>query len=129
MGRKFTVPYGLYVGFGYINPTLAAQTGFTDDDLNLIFTAFKARRKTLRANLALVNQAALTPGTRVETFGLSPKYLNGLHATVVAGTARRAGDILINVDEDDRYFARGNGRRRFNLDPLAVPASTLKAEV
>ena len=103
-------------------------TEATDDDLNLIFTAFKARRKTLRANLALVNQAALTPGTRVETFGLSPKYLNGLHATVVAGTARRAGDILINVDEDDRYFARGNGRRRFNLDALAVPASTLKAE-
>jgi hypothetical protein len=102
-------------------------TEATDDDLNLIFTAFKARRKTLRANTALINQATLTPGTRVETFGLSPKYLNGLHAVVVAGNARRPGDLLINVDEADRYFV--SGRRRFNLDALAVPASTLKAEV
>lgn len=35
MGRKFTVPYGLYVGYGYINATLAQQTGFTDEDLKL----------------------------------------------------------------------------------------------
>jgi CRISPR-associated protein Csd2 len=35
MGRKFTVPYGLYMCFGYINATLAAQTGFTEEDLKL----------------------------------------------------------------------------------------------
>lgn len=35
MGRKFTVPYGLYMGFGYINASLAEQTGFGDDDLKL----------------------------------------------------------------------------------------------
>ena len=35
MGRKFTVPYGLYMGFGYINASLAGQTGFGEDDLNL----------------------------------------------------------------------------------------------
>jgi CRISPR-associated protein Csd2 len=35
MGRKFTVPYGLYMGFGYINATLAGQTDFGEDDLKL----------------------------------------------------------------------------------------------
>lgn len=30
MGRKFTVPYALYRAHGFINPFLAAQTGFTD---------------------------------------------------------------------------------------------------
>lgn len=35
MGRKFTVPYGLYRGYGYVNPMLAERTGFTDDDLAL----------------------------------------------------------------------------------------------
>jgi CRISPR-associated protein Csd2 len=35
MGRKFTVPYGLYRGFGYINPSLAERTGFSEDDLKL----------------------------------------------------------------------------------------------
>ena len=41
MGRKFTVPYGLYMGFGYINASLAAQTGFNDDDLALFKQALK----------------------------------------------------------------------------------------
>lgn len=35
MGRKFTVPYGLYRGFGYINASLAGQTGFSEEDLDL----------------------------------------------------------------------------------------------
>ncbi len=36
IGRKFTVPYGLYRGYGFINATLAAQTGFSEDDLALL---------------------------------------------------------------------------------------------
>lgn len=39
MGRKFTVPYALYRCHGAINPFLAEQTGFSDDDLELFFTA------------------------------------------------------------------------------------------
>ncbi len=35
MGRKFTVPYGLYRCHGFVNPHLAEQTGFSDDDLEL----------------------------------------------------------------------------------------------
>ncbi len=37
MGRKFTVPYGLYRTHGFVNPFLANQTGFNDDDLELVF--------------------------------------------------------------------------------------------
>ncbi|MCG8464967.1 MAG: type I-C CRISPR-associated protein Cas7/Csd2 [Xanthomonadales bacterium] len=36
MGRKFTVPYGLYVAHGFISAHLAEQTGFSDDDLELL---------------------------------------------------------------------------------------------
>ncbi len=36
MGRKFTVPYGLYRCHGFINPTLAEKTGFDDYDLGLL---------------------------------------------------------------------------------------------
>jgi CRISPR-associated protein Csd2 len=39
MGRKFTIPYGLYLAHGFINPFLAKQTGFSDDDLALFKTA------------------------------------------------------------------------------------------
>jgi CRISPR-associated protein Csd2 len=35
MGRKNTVPYGVYVAYGFISPNLAEQTGFNDDDLLL----------------------------------------------------------------------------------------------
>jgi CRISPR-associated protein Csd2 len=41
MGRKFTVPYGLYRCHGFVNPFLAAQTGFSDDDLELFFNALE----------------------------------------------------------------------------------------
>jgi len=41
MGRKFTVPYGLYQAHGFINPFLAKQTGFGDEDLALFWEALK----------------------------------------------------------------------------------------
>ena len=39
MGRKYTVPYGIYRAHGFISPFLAAQTGFSEDDLNLFWKA------------------------------------------------------------------------------------------
>lgn len=41
MGRKFTVPYGLYISHGFISAHLAAQTGFTTDDLNVFWEALE----------------------------------------------------------------------------------------
>jgi CRISPR-associated protein Csd2 len=41
MGRKFTIPYGLYRTHGFVNPFLADQTGFNDDDLELFFQAME----------------------------------------------------------------------------------------
>ncbi len=37
MGRKFTVPYALYRCHGFISAPLAAQTGFTENDLALFW--------------------------------------------------------------------------------------------
>jgi len=37
MGRKHIVPYGVYRTEGYISAHLAGQTGFSEDDLNLIW--------------------------------------------------------------------------------------------
>lgn len=39
MGRKFTVPYGLYRAHGFVSAPLAAQTGFSEDDLELFWQA------------------------------------------------------------------------------------------
>ena len=39
MGRKATVPYGLYRVHGFINANLANQTGFEEEDLKLLWDA------------------------------------------------------------------------------------------
>ena len=41
MGRKATIPYGLYVCHGFISANLAKQTGFSEEDLTLFFEALK----------------------------------------------------------------------------------------
>ena len=40
-GRKATVPYGLYVCHGFVSANLAQQTGFSEDDLNLLWDALR----------------------------------------------------------------------------------------
>jgi CRISPR-associated protein Csd2 len=41
MGRKHTVPYGIYVAHGFVSSFLAKQTGFGDDDLELLWQALE----------------------------------------------------------------------------------------
>jgi CRISPR-associated protein Csd2 len=41
MGRKHVVPYGLYRMHGFINANLAERTGFSEDDLALLWSGFR----------------------------------------------------------------------------------------
>ncbi len=41
MGRKHVVPYGLYRVHGFINANLARRTGFSEDDLSLLWDGFR----------------------------------------------------------------------------------------
>ncbi|RTZ78998.1 MAG: type I-C CRISPR-associated protein Cas7/Csd2 [Gammaproteobacteria bacterium] len=56
MGRKHTVPYGLYVAHGFISAPLAGQTGFSEDDLKLLWQAlenmFEHDRSAARGEMA-----------------------------------------------------------------------------
>ena len=56
MGRKHTVPYGLYVARGFVSSHLAAQTGFSDADLDLFWEAlanmFEHDRSAARGEMA-----------------------------------------------------------------------------
>jgi CRISPR-associated protein Csd2 len=56
MGRKYTIPYGLYLAHGYINPVFAAKTGFSEDDLALLWKAlanlFELDRSAARGTMA-----------------------------------------------------------------------------
>ncbi|MER0215927.1 MAG: type I-C CRISPR-associated protein Cas7/Csd2 [Nitrosomonas sp.] len=56
MGRKFTVPYGLYVAHGFVSAHLASQTGFNEDDLELLWQSlvnmFEHDRSAARGEMA-----------------------------------------------------------------------------
>lgn len=56
MGRKFTVPYGLYRVHGFINPHLAEKTGFGEEDLQLFWKSlgqmFESDRSAARGEMA-----------------------------------------------------------------------------
>ncbi len=56
MGRKHTVPYGLYVARGFVSAHLAAQTEFSDTDLDLLWEAlgnmFEHDRSAARGEMA-----------------------------------------------------------------------------
>lgn len=56
MGRKFTVPYGLYAAHGFVSAPLAAQTGFSEDDLSLLWESlnnmFEHDRSAARGMMA-----------------------------------------------------------------------------
>lgn len=56
LGRKFTIPYGLYLAHGYINPVFAAKTLFSEDDLALLWKAlanlFELDRSAARGTMS-----------------------------------------------------------------------------
>lgn len=56
MGRKHTVPYGLYRSHGFVSAFLAKQTGFGEADLDLFFKAledmFEHDRSAARGEMA-----------------------------------------------------------------------------
>jgi len=56
MGRKHTVPYGLYRAHGFVSAFLAAQTGFSEADLDLLYEAlgsmFDHDRSAARGQMA-----------------------------------------------------------------------------
>jgi CRISPR-associated protein Csd2 len=75
MGRKALVPYGLYMGFGFINPHFAEQTGFSNDDLALFWEALTCMwdldRSASRGRLACRGLYVFTHDSKL---GKAPAY-------------------------------------------------------
>ena len=108
MGRKFTVPYGLYRCHGYINANLAAQTGFGDDDLELLKRAlaemFEHDRSAARGEMTPVACIAFK---HESALGNAPAYALLDRVKVSRSDAnpgrpaRSLSDYSIDVDEAD----------------------------
>lgn len=107
MGRKFTVPYGLYRAHGFVNPFLAKQTGFDGDDLELFMTALE---NAFQYDASAARPAGSMATRKIIIFqhdselGSAPS-----HRLLEAVTVRRRGDVdvprnftdyEISIDQD-----------------------------
>lgn len=106
MGRKFTVPYGLYVAHGFVSAHLANQTGFGEEDLELLWQSlanmFEHDRSAARGEMAtrglyvfkhnseLGNASAHSLFARIQ-----PKLKDG------AAVPRDFSDYTININEKE----------------------------
>jgi len=106
MGRKFTVPYGLYVAHGFISAPLAAQTGFSDDDLSLLWESlnnmFEHDRSAARG---LMSTRKLVVFKHESNMGNAPAHalFERVQVSLKDGVAapRSFSDYDVQVDSDD----------------------------
>ena len=105
MGRKSTVPYGLYMCHGFISANLAKQTGFSEDDLELFWEALKNMFDTDRsAARGLMSAQKLIVFRHNSELGNAPA--NKLFDLVKVercsdDVARKFSDYQITIDRDN----------------------------
>lgn len=119
MGRKHLVPYGLYRAHGFINANLAGRTGFSEDDLTLLWAGFRdmfehdrsAARGMMAARrlIAFRHDTALGNAQAHKLFGRVTVQRSHQGTVVPIGddrthnwpVARAFTDYAIRVDETD----------------------------
>jgi len=107
MGRKFTVPYGLYKAQGFVNPFLAEQTGFSEADLQLLWgsleNAFQFDQSAARP-AGSMNPRALIVFKHDTALGAAPSHVLFDMVKVVkkdgVETPRSISDYEITIDEE-----------------------------
>ncbi len=110
MGRKFTIPYGLYKAHGFVNPFLAAQTGFNDDDLELLFQSLE--------NAFQFDQSAARPAGSMNPRALLVfKHDNALGAAA----SHKLFDLVTISKKAEVEVARSFADYDLTIDESAIP--------
>lgn len=116
MGRKHTVPYGLYRAHGFISAALAEQTGFSDDDLALFWEAlqnmFEHDHSAARGQM---NTRGLYVFRHESRLGNAPSH-QLLDAIVVkprdaSKPSREVGDYEVTIQRDRIRTALNSSRK------------------
>jgi CRISPR-associated protein Csd2 len=107
MGRKHIVPYGLYRVHGFISAKLAERTGFSDDDLELLWRGltnmFEHDRSAARGEMAarklivFKHESALGNAPAHQLFDLVSVRRKGSEAEA---PARGFGDYVVDIARD-----------------------------
>lgn len=105
MGRKATVPYGLYKMYGFVTPHFAEDTGFTEDDLKLFWTALERMFDTDHsAARGLMSLQKLIVFKHNSPLGNAPAHKLFDRVTVtrrdLTKPARTFSDYTVEIDRD-----------------------------
>jgi CRISPR-associated protein Csd2 len=104
MGRKYTVPYGLYVGRGFLNAHFAEQTGFNEADESVFWDAFtnmfEDDRSSARGMMAL---RKLVIFEHDNPLGNAQAHKLFDRVNVIRNNGKEAmsySDYTVNIDQD-----------------------------
>jgi CRISPR-associated protein Csd2 len=105
MGRKTLVPYAAYVSHGFFSPHLAKQTGVTETDLELFFSALANMFEVDRsASRGMAATRGLYVFTHDKSLGNAPAHklfdLVRIERNEGVEAPRRFADYNVMVDED-----------------------------
>lgn len=111
MGRKNTIPYGLYIARGFFSPQFAAQTGFSSADLELVWRAFSMMFEHDRsAARGLMSSRRLVVFEHESALGNAP--------------AHKLFDAFEGLDSSGRFIRRHDaGRPPREYSDYAVPTT------
>ena len=115
MGRKATIPYGLYVCHGFISANLAKQTGFSEEDLQLFFDALK--------NMFDVDRSAAR--------GLmsAQKLIVFKHDSVLGNAPANQLFDLVKIEKNTDAVPRSFNDYRVTIDMDSVPSGVSVEEL
>lgn len=105
MGRKSTVPYGLYVCHGFISANLACQTGFSEDDLQLFWSAlinmFDADRSASRGLMSARKLITFNHSTELGNAPADKLFDLVKIEKIGENVARSFSDYKVIIDRDN----------------------------
>lgn len=116
IGRKATVPYGLYVAHGFISANLAEQTGFSEDDLKLFWTALQNMFDNDRSAAR-----GLMSARKLIVFEHSSKLGNA--------QANKLFDLVKISRKDESKVARSFNDYEINIDETGLPQEVKVIEI
>ncbi|MDD4820730.1 MAG: type I-C CRISPR-associated protein Cas7/Csd2 [Flavobacteriales bacterium] len=107
MGKKFTIPYGVYCTHGFISAALANQTGFSEEDLDLFWEALanmfehdrSAARGEMTARALVVFKHDSTLGNAAAHSLLERVKVIPIHDE--NSSARQWSDYKLVIDKDN----------------------------
>ncbi|MDR1367710.1 MAG: type I-C CRISPR-associated protein Cas7/Csd2 [Candidatus Accumulibacter sp.] len=106
MGRKHTVPYGLYVTHGFVSSFLAEKTGFGEDDLDLFWQAlenmFDHDRSAARGEMAARGLYIFKHDSKIGNAHAHDLFARiKIHLGEGVEIPRAFSDYSVKVDEND----------------------------